>query len=135
MREIDAGYSMSQSNNIDDAVVGDAVLSSKSPIHWIEWQADRAAPRISMPKLTTEKKITELYANQRKLNPKLSSAEMTANVIGELADFFGVSKQSARLRMTELGYEEAQGVLNYANGRYVENHSFAPGTLGKEMKL
>ena len=133
VREIDAGYSMSQSNNIEDAVVGDAVLSSKSPIHWIEWQADRAAPRISMPKLTTEKKIKELYAKQRKLHPKLSSAEMTANVIGELADFFGVSRQSARLRMTELGYEEAQGVLNYANGRYVENHSYAPGTLGKDQ--
>ena len=86
-----------------------------------------------MPKLTTETKINELYAKHRRLHPKLSSAEMTANVIGELADFFGVSKQSARLRMKELGYEEAQGVLNYANGRYVENHSYAPGALGKDQ--
>ena len=98
----------------------------RSPIDWIEWQANRATPRVRMPARTTQMKIDELFAKVDRLYPNMARPKRIANVITDLARFYGVSKQSAKLRMIELGYSEAQGVLNYVNGGYVENHAFAP---------
>lgn len=131
--QIDNGVAFRDSPDIDTAVLGDAMLSAKSPIDWIEWQADRATPRIRMPAATTEAKINELYNLLQEKYPHMSREKLTANVVIQLADFFGVSKQSARLRMIELGYSEAQGVLNFANGAYVESHSFTPGVIEKNQ--
>lgn len=128
-RIIEAAREISQSADIDEAVVADVSLSSKSPIDWIEWQANRVTPRIRMPEKTTEQMIDRIGAKYRSRYPNMSVEKLTEKIICELSDFFGVSKQSAKLRMIELGHSEAQGVLNFANGIYVENHSFAPGTL------
>ena len=105
----------------------------RSPIDWIEWQANRATPRVRMPARTTQMKIDELFAKVDRLYPNMARPKRIANVITELARFYGVSKQSAKLRMIELGYSEAQGVLNYVNGGYVENHAFAPNSLGRDQ--
>lgn len=133
--QIDSGYELSKSLDIDEAVIGDASLSTKSPIDWIEWQANRVTPRIRMPASTTEQKIKELYTRSLSRYPNMSQEKRTANVVSDLAAFFGVSKQSAKIRMIELGYSEAQGVLNFANGAYVENHSFTPGMLSQNQSF
>ena len=133
--QIDAGYELSKSLDIDEAVIGDASLSMRSPIDWIEWQANRFTPRIRMPASTTEQKIKELYAKSRSRYPNMSPGKRTANVVSDLAAFFGVSKQSAKIRMIELGYSEAQGVLNFVNGAYVDNHSFTPGALSQNQSF
>lgn len=130
-REIDRGAALRKSRNPDTAAAGDAILSEKSPVDWIEWQADRAAPRLRMPKTTAETKINELYAELSEKHRYMSREKLTAYVVAELAAFFGVSRQSAKLRMIELGYEEAKGVLNYVNGSYVENYGFTHGSLEK----
>ena len=39
----------------------------RSPIDWIEWQANRATPRVRMPARTTQMKIDELFAKVDRL--------------------------------------------------------------------
>lgn len=41
------------------------------------------------------------------------------SVVYELSDFFNVSKLSAKIRLIDLGYNEAIGVLTYVDDRYV----------------
>jgi hypothetical protein len=88
-----------------------------------------------MPASTTEQKVKELYAKSRSRYPNMSPDKRTAHVVSDLAAFFGVSKQSAKIRMIELGYSEAQGVLNFVNGAYVDNHSFTPGALSQNQSF
>lgn len=98
-------------------------LAVKNPIDWVEWQANRVTPRIRMPAQSFSYKAEELL---RKFN-HLPETEKLERAISELAGIFGVSKQSAKLRMVELGWTAAKGVLNYVDGRYVENYHVEEG--------
>lgn len=82
---------------------------------WMEWQANGIAPRILMPKQMTEKKIKELVEKYNYIPTTLNSYEVLMKIINELAEFYKVSKQSAKIRMIELGYPEATDVYNYDN--------------------
>lgn len=130
---IDTGFALRDSLNPDEAYLAEKSFMSRSPVDWIEWQANRATPRIRMPAPTTQIKIEELIAKYSQRYPNMQRTKLISHVIGDLAQFYGVSKQSAKLRMIELGYTEAQGVLNYVNGGYVADHSFAPGSLEKNQ--
>ena len=130
---LDEGIALQGSSNPDDFAIVVPSLDEKSPIDWIEWQANKVTPRIRMPARTTTEKIEELYKKYHSRYPNMAGPKLIGNVVIDLARFFGVSKQSAKLRMIELGYSEAKGVLNYVNGAYVENHTFAPGSLGRNQ--
>jgi len=64
----------------------------KTDEDWMEWQATNIAPRILMPAHMFEVKFNEIYCNQ----PRWA-------VVKELAEFFVVSKESAGIRLSELG--------------------------------
>ncbi len=76
-----------------------------SDVEWMEWQARTIAPKILMPRKAAKKKIEALYARFSFMEK--DRAACTEQVIAALADFFAVSKQSAAIRMTELGYDDA----------------------------
>lgn len=76
-----------------------------SDVERMEWQARTIAPKILMPRKATKKKIEALYAGFSSTGN--DRAACTEQVIAALADFFAVSKQSAAIRMTELGYNDA----------------------------
>ncbi len=105
----------------------------KTPIDWMEWQANRATPRIRMTAPTAEIKIEELLSYYKTRYPGISTPRLFSRVIADFADFYGVSKQSAKRRLIELGYNEAKGVLNYVNGRYAIDYEFSPGSLGSNQ--
>jgi hypothetical protein len=79
---------------------------------WMEWQANGIAPKILMPKTPAIRKVKEVAAahNYDQNNPDTETLKI---IIDELADFYGVSKQAAKIRMIELGYTEANEVYNY----------------------
>ena len=58
---------------------------------------------------------------------------MIADAVIELSDFFGVSVQSAKIRMIDVGYTEAIGVFEYVDDRYVPAYSFENGAAGKNQ--
>jgi len=50
-------------------------------------------------------------------------------VIETLGIEFGVSRQAAKIRLVELGFESAIGTYTYVDGHYVRPHSFSKKTL------
>ena len=81
-------------------------------IQRMEWQANNAAPRILMPIQTFPIKVRELYEEYGYDNTPLKMAVLT-NVVDELASFYGVSRQSAMIRMIETGFKEVAAIYNY----------------------
>lgn len=78
----------------------------------MEWQANSIAPRILMPFKTFKLKVEELYQKYDYKNTPLKLAVLTC-VADDLAKFYGVSRQSALIRMMETGYKEASSVYQY----------------------
>ena len=97
---------------------------NRTPLDWMEWQANALAPRILMPEKQTRVKIEELIAKYQKCNVKGRTYTIFEAVVDELSDFFEVSKVSAKIRMIDLGYKQAIGVYNYIDEQYVPSHSF-----------
>lgn len=94
------------------------------PLDWMEWQANGIAPRILMPKVQTKIKIRELFQTLTLVNPDMSRSELVSEVVDNLASFFNVSRQAAKIRMIDLGFKEAIGVYNYLDDRYMHNFAF-----------
>lgn len=67
---------------------------------WMEWQANGIAPRILMPKEMFLLKASDF---EQDLNQHCTQLEKDYTLRNELAEFFDVSKQSAGIRMQELG--------------------------------
>lgn len=105
--------------------------SSMSPTGWMELQARSFTPKILMPrkmfKQEAELKMRELSAS---LGDSLGYIEAT---ITHLSTYFRVSKQSAKIRMVELGYEEAIGALNFIDKQYVHSHFWKKGAISSNQ--
>lgn len=97
---------------------------NRTPVDWMEWQANALAPRILMPEKQTRIKIEELIAKYQKCNEKGYTYTIFEAVVDELSEFFEVSKVAAKIRMIDLGYKQAIGVYNYVDEQYVPSHSF-----------
>lgn len=50
-----------------------------------------------------------------------------------VATFFVVSRHAAKMRMVDVGYEEAIGAFTYIDGHYVKPHAFKKGSLQKDQ--
>ena len=87
----------------------------------MEWQANNLAPRILMPIETFKIKVDELYQQYSYEDSPLKLEVLTC-IADDLARFYGVSRQSALIRMTETGYPEAKSVLQAINEK--EWHSY-----------
>lgn len=79
----------------------------------MEWQANKIAPRILMPLSTFTVKVQELMTEYDYENATDKDSVMEC-IIDELADFYRVSRQSAKIRLIDIGYAEAANVYNYA---------------------
>lgn len=93
----------------------------KSQYEWLEWQCSHLAPRILMPKIWVKILIENLYEEYGYADEQSDKPLIVASVIKKIAETFNVSKMSAKIRMLDLGYKEAEGVLNYVDDRYLEN--------------
>ena len=81
-------------------IQGQATNDAWGPEEKMEWQANKIAPKILMPRIAFQKKADEL----------LLSENNDGLILRSLAEFFGVSLQSAYIRMKELGYTLADQV-------------------------
>lgn len=108
---------------------GNKPEGERTPLDWMEWQANALAPRILMPAKQTRQKIEELIRQNERVLAGDNKAELMKVVILQLSEFFGVSKLAAKIRMIDLGYTEAMGAYTYVDDRYIGNYSFSPETL------
>lgn len=107
-------------------------VSKNDAIDWMEWQASQLAPRIMLPRQMFKQKAEELIRNQRE-KTGLEELEVLEMVIDTLAEFFGVSRQSAKIRLVDVGFVQAIGTFEYIDGKYIRPYTFKVGTLKKNQ--
>lgn len=101
--------------------------SERDEIDWVEWQARMGTVRRRMPRSLVRKKVQELYKRCRRENRMMSEKDITALVINDLALTFHVSKEMAKIRMIEVGYEDARGAMVFVDGKYAPAHQTSTG--------
>ena len=67
-----------------------------------------------------------MFMRQNKAN---HPNEIMEQVITALETGFCVSRLAAKIRLVELGFEEAIGTYTYLDGHYVKSHSFSKGAI------
>lgn len=75
-----------------------------SDIEKMEWQARIIAPKILMPRCTVRMLISDRLGSLQSENIQLSTLKA---LVEEMVDIYKVSRQSAAIRISELGYPEA----------------------------
>lgn len=106
---------------------------NRSAADWMEWQANSLAPRIQMPLGPFKIKAAEYIRTFQRESNASHIVDVMETVIDALASFFVVSRQAAKMRMVDAGYEEAIGAFTYIDGRYVKPHAFKKGSLQKDQ--
>lgn len=107
----------------------------RNPLDWMEWHANALAPRILMPNEMFAKKATEIIQSYMDYRQTQRISVFIEEVVQELADFFQVSRLSAKLRLIDIGYEEARGAFDYQNDEYVPSYAFKIGSISGNQSL
>lgn len=101
----------------------------RNPLEWMEWQANALAPRILMPYEMFSIRANHEFKEAMKQNQTSKRCDVVEEVIQQLANFFEVSKLAAKIRLLDIGYEEAKGAFVYHVDNYLPLHSFAQGAV------
>lgn len=99
----------------------------------MEWQANSLAPRIQMPIDQFKTKATSFIRKYHEKYGDMPLVDIMEPVIEEMAVFFCVSRQAAKIRMVEAGYQDAIGAFTYIDGRYVRPHAFKKDAVEKHQ--
>lgn len=97
-------------------------------VDWMEWQANGVTPHILMPTNTAKIKISELIEKYH-IHFDGTDGYQIEEMISELADFYGLSKQTVKMRIREMGFAKVDGAFTYVNGQYVTPFSFDASAL------
>ena len=100
---------------------------------FMEWHANALTPRIQMPFHQTRIKVDELIRYYQNKSPEDRIIDVMESVIRKTADYFKVSRIAAKIRMIDIGYEEAIGTFNYINGKYAKPHAFKKESLKRSQ--
>ena len=109
-------------------------LEKWKAVDWMEWQANGVAPRILMPTNTAKIKISELVEKYH-IHFDGTDGYLIEEMISELADFYGLSKQAVKMRIREMGYAKIDGAFTYVNGQYVTPFSFDASALSDNQSF
>lgn len=128
-----------------DSAVGKSILcaigtstrdSEKwNAVEWMEWQANGIAAHILMPTVTARIKIDEMLKRYQINLDQGVDGYTVEELISELAAFYGLSKQTVKSRMLEMGYGFVEGACTYVNGRHVTPYSFDRSALGANQSF
>lgn len=111
-------------------VVGGAAASvAKKATEMMERQANALAPRIQMPAEPFKAKANEYIGKFMCLMDAKYTVDVMENVITALETDFCVSRQAAKIRLVELGFEDAIGTYTFLDNHYVKPHGFKKGAI------
>lgn len=89
----------------------------------MEVQAKGIAPRVLMPRDSVEKIVVDTMGEHSYLGfSNVTEVTLLAESVKNVAEFFSASKQSAKIRLKELGFSNNSSVYNYVDGSYVPNY-------------
>lgn len=86
-----------------------------SPLDWMEWQANGIVPYILMPAKTATRKIEEMLKQYHINFDDAGSGRQMEELVSELANFYGLSKQATKSRMSELGFHCVNDAPGYVS--------------------
>ena len=112
-----------------EVVGGAAAAIAKQATKMMERQANQLAPRIQMPALPFKAKAKEYIIKFARETGARHDNEIMENVIEALGTDFVVSKQAVKIRLVELGFDQAIGTYTYLDGHYVKPHGFKKGSI------
>jgi len=112
---------------VTGGIVGNA--NEKNAVDWMEWQANALAPRIQMPLTTLKKRVDSIIKQYRSRFENFAMLDFIEPIIEELVITFGVSRLAAKIRLLDIGYDEAIGAFTYIDGHYVKAHKAKKGFL------
>lgn len=127
--ELERLFNVEASHISCEVVGGAAARIARSATELMEKQANQLAPRIQMPAEPFRAKASEYITRFMRESGAKYENEVMEQVITALETDFGVSKQAAKIRMVELGFESAIGTYTYIDGHYVKPHAFRKGSL------
>lgn len=110
-------------------VTGGIEGKSDDGTRWMEWQANALAPKIQMPLIPFKRKTLELIQRYRKETGLFELCDLMQPIIEALAEFFAVSRMAAKIRLLDVGYEEAAGAFTYIDGHYIQPYAYKKGAL------
>lgn len=110
-------------------VSGGIAGSDNNRTRWMEWQANTLTPRIQMPLIPFKRKTFELIQRYRKETGLFELCDLMQPIIESLAEFFAVSRMAAKIRLLDIGYEEAAGAFTYIDGHYIQPYAYKKGVL------
>ena len=118
-------------NSLTHAVCYKGGYAENNDIARMERQTRALTPRILMPKKQFLNKFKELSKEIDELSKTipLNRIEKWHKMIVCLSRFFGVSYQSTKYRLKELGKTRADGVFNYIDGNYIQEFTFKSNYL------
>ena len=123
-----------QAHGITCEVVGGARANmSKLATARMEQQANRLTPRIQMPAGPFKAKASDYIAKFMREMGAHHEIEVMETVIEQLHVDFVVSRQAAKIRMVELGFEAAVGTFTFVDGHYVPPHSYSKGAISRNQ--
>lgn len=106
---------------------------TRNATDWMEWQANALAPRILMPCHQFKRKAQDLIFQYQKKIPSKPFVDILEPVIREIATFYGVSLTAAKIRMIDVGYYNAIGVLSYIDGQYIKPYAFKKDSISQKQ--
>lgn len=127
--ELEKLYNAEASSISCEVVGGAAAKIAKSATEQMEKQANQLTPRIQMPAEPFRAKAKEYIARFMRESGATHENEVMEQVIIALQTDYGVSKQAAKIRLVELGFDTAIGTFTYLDGHYVKPHGFRKGAL------
>ena len=128
-------FALAKLYNEDTSCVScEVVGGAESPIaqsatEFMERQANQLAPRIQMPAKPFIAKANEYIGTFMRSMDVKHTIDVIEAVIDQLAVDYEVSRQAVKIRMVELGFEEAIGTFTYVDNHYVRPHSFKKGAI------
>lgn len=105
--------------------------ANTSAIDWMEWQANNLAPRLMMPADQFKNKVLEYLDNYRLTHETNDYLNYYEKLMHDLANYYGASIESVKIRLIELGFEFPLGCLITVDGKPVMPHTFSKGALAK----
>ncbi len=103
--------------------------SIEKKFDFIEWQANNLAPRVQLPATMVKKYVDSRISYIRRETGLYDHVDIIEILIKDVATHFAVSQTAAKIRLIDLGYEEAKGALIYLDGHYVRPHKSASTRL------
>lgn len=86
-----------------------------------------------MPLINFKMKAAEVIKKYRAELHTFELIDVMEPVIQELSVFYGVSKCAAKIRMVDVGYDEAIGAFNYIDGHYIRPYVFKKNAITKKQ--